>query len=68
MSISPPGAAVATPGRRWFVAGLAVLFLALGVKYSFKALANRSAFDRWRPQVQALDRLMRTGEWIQLRS
>jgi hypothetical protein len=55
MSLSPPPAALAPAGRRWFAVALVVLFLGLGVKYTFKALANRSAFDRWRPQVQAME-------------
>jgi hypothetical protein len=55
MSLSPTRAALAPSGRRWFAVALVVLFLGLGVKYSFKALANRSAFDRWRPQVQAME-------------
>ena len=43
--------------RLWFVAALCVLFLAVGVQYCVKAAgsserANRSAFLRWRDQLQ----------------
>src|SRR5262249_12606203 len=43
----------------WFVAGLLVLFVALSVQYTFKVLDpgrdGRSAFQRWRPQIQQFD-------------
>ena len=38
-------------GRVWFLLGLIVLFGALSVQYSVKALHNRSAFDRWKGMV-----------------
>jgi hypothetical protein len=41
--------------QRWFVIGLIVLFIALSVQYTIKALQHRSAFIRWREQLQALD-------------
>jgi alpha-1,2-mannosyltransferase len=40
---------------RWFLAALVLLFVALAVRYSFKVLDDRSAFNRWRPQIQQLD-------------
>jgi alpha-1,2-mannosyltransferase len=39
---------------RWFWAGLLLLFVALGVKYSSKVSERRSAILRWRPQVLRL--------------
>jgi hypothetical protein len=49
MCTSPPAR-----GQRWFILGLLLLFVALSVRYSFKVLANRSAFVRWQPQVQEM--------------
>lgn len=43
--------------RRWFIAGLLILFLALSVQYTHKILRRgegSSAFNRWRPQVLAM--------------
>jgi alpha-1,2-mannosyltransferase len=39
---------------RWFWAGLLLLFVVLGVKYSSKVSERRSAILRWRPQVLQL--------------
>jgi hypothetical protein len=46
--------------QRWFIAGLCLLFLGLSVQYCIKAMgtgerSNRSAFLRWRDQLQHLD-------------
>ena len=46
--------------QRWFIVGVCLVFLAIGVKYSIKATGsgdrnNRSAFLRWRSQLQHLD-------------
>src|SRR5438093_11365728 len=41
--------------QRWFVAGLLVFFLLLSIQYSYKAVAGRSAFLRWRTQIERLD-------------
>jgi hypothetical protein len=41
--------------QRWFVAALLILFVALSAKYTVKVVNNRSAFMRWREQLQALD-------------
>src|SRR4051794_20531865 len=40
---------------RWFLAALVLLFLALSVRYSIKALGGGGAFDRWRPNIQEMD-------------
>jgi hypothetical protein len=65
MSTSPRQPALATPGstrrltapgQRWFVLALLLLFVVLGVRYSFKVLDERSAFRRWQPQVLDLER------------
>jgi hypothetical protein len=40
--------------RRCFVAGLVLLFVVLGIRYSVKALDERSAFARWRAQIEQL--------------
>jgi alpha-1,2-mannosyltransferase len=45
---------MSTPTLRLALA-LALIFSALGVKYTLKALDNRSAFQRWRPQVLELE-------------
>jgi hypothetical protein len=37
--------------RRWLALALALFLAALSVKYAFKALDNRSAIQRWRPQL-----------------
>jgi alpha-1,2-mannosyltransferase len=47
-----PGAA---NRHRWFVAGLLVFFFLLSIQYSYKAVAGRSAFLRWRTQIEQLD-------------
>jgi hypothetical protein len=54
MSTSPHQPAPSA--QRWFVLALLLLFLALGVRYSFKVLDDRSAFRRWQPQVLDLER------------
>jgi hypothetical protein len=41
--------------QRWFLLGLFLVFFALSVQYSIKALANRSAILRWRDQIAHLD-------------
>ena len=41
-------------GQTAFIAGLVLLFAVLGVRYSSKALQDRSAFNRWRQQIQLL--------------
>jgi alpha-1,2-mannosyltransferase len=51
MNTSPPRASAWWSGQLWFVVGLLALFAAVSVQYSFKALHNRSAFDRWRDMV-----------------
>jgi hypothetical protein len=37
--------------QRWFVLGLLLLFVGLSVQYSIKATGGRSAYLRWRPQL-----------------
>jgi alpha-1,2-mannosyltransferase len=51
MNTAPLRPAVSPSGRIWFILGLLVLFMAVSVSYSLKALHNRSAFDRWRQMV-----------------
>ena len=41
--------------RRWFVVGLFLVFVAVGISYSHKVLNNRSAVMRWLPQIRELD-------------
>ncbi|HEV3203100.1 MAG TPA: glycosyltransferase family 87 protein [Gemmataceae bacterium] len=42
--------------QRWFVAALVLLFLGLGVQYTFKVGdQHRSAILRWRPQIQQIN-------------
>jgi hypothetical protein len=41
--------------QRWFVAGLLAFFVLLSIQYSYKAVAGRSAFLRWRSQIEQLD-------------
>jgi hypothetical protein len=41
--------------QRWFVAGLLAFFILLSIQYSYKAVAGRSAFLRWRSQIEQLD-------------
>ena len=53
MSSTP--SAVGAAGRRWFLLGLALLFVGLSVYHSFKAVQHRSAIVRWAPQIQQLD-------------
>jgi hypothetical protein len=46
----------ATPSReRLFIAALLLLFVAVSIQYSVKALQHRSAFVRWQSQVLAMD-------------
>jgi hypothetical protein len=40
--------------QRYFLLGLLLIFLALSIQYSWKAMANRSAFIRWREQILQL--------------
>ena len=47
------------PSRRWsaergFVLALVLFFLALSIQYGWKAGHNRSAFERWWPQIIAM--------------
>ncbi len=42
--------------QRWFIAGLLALFVALSAQYTIKAVADRSAFVRWRKQLENFDR------------
>ncbi len=41
--------------ERWFIAALLLLFVALSVKYTIKVQENRSAINRWRDQLLALE-------------
>jgi len=41
--------------QRWFVVGLLAFFVLLSIQYSYKAVAGRSAFLRWRSQIEQLD-------------
>jgi hypothetical protein len=41
-----------TAAQRWFIAGLLALFIALSAQYTIKAVADRSAFVRWRKQLE----------------
>jgi hypothetical protein len=45
----------ATKWQRLFVAALLVFFVLLSIQYSYKAVAGRSAFVRWRSQIEHLD-------------
>jgi hypothetical protein len=45
----------ATNLQRWFVAALLAFFVLLSIQYSYKAVAGRSAFVRWRSQIEHLD-------------
>jgi alpha-1,2-mannosyltransferase len=45
-----------TARQRWFVAALLILFAAISVQYSHKALTNRSAIVRWLEQLKQWDR------------
>jgi alpha-1,2-mannosyltransferase len=51
MNTAPLRPSVSPSGRICFILGLLVLFMAVSVSYSLKALHNRSAFDRWRQMV-----------------
>ena len=56
--MSHPNPAAASPwtsAQRWFVIGLLVLFIALSAQYTAKVLSNRSAFVRWKAQLEGLD-------------
>jgi hypothetical protein len=44
----------ASSGSRWFVLALVLFFVALSVQYGWKALHNRSAIQRWQPQISDL--------------
>jgi alpha-1,2-mannosyltransferase len=41
--------------QRWYTLGLIVFFLALSIPYGIKAWRNGSAFQRWQPQISALN-------------
>jgi hypothetical protein len=45
------------PARRqgWLIVGLLLFFFLLSIQYSYKAVAGRSAFVRWRSQIEQLD-------------
>jgi hypothetical protein len=45
----------ATRAQRWFLGGLLLFFFLLSIQYSYKAVAGRSAFVRWRSQIEQLD-------------
>jgi hypothetical protein len=46
----------ASPLRWWVLIGLLVVLLGVGIQYTFKASDERSAFVRWRNQVEDLGR------------
>jgi alpha-1,2-mannosyltransferase len=50
-----PRKRVTTNFQRWFVAALLAFFVLLSIQYSYKAIAGRSAFVRWRSQIEHLD-------------
>ena len=50
MNTPPLRPAVSPAGRLWFILGLLVLFTAISVQYSLKALHHRGAFNRWESQ------------------
>ncbi|HEV2947582.1 MAG TPA: hypothetical protein VGX70_09415, partial [Gemmataceae bacterium] len=50
-----PRKRVTTNFQRWFVAALLAFFVLLSIQYSYKAVAGRSAFVRWRSQIEHLD-------------
>jgi hypothetical protein len=54
--MNPPSAshALTHPRSNWFVISLLVCFVGLSVQYTFKALANRSAIERWLHQLVEL--------------
>jgi alpha-1,2-mannosyltransferase len=54
MSTPPAESLRSTTRQRWFVLGLLLFFVVLSVFYTRKAIAHRSAFLRWRPQIEAL--------------
>ena len=59
MHSSAPSRSFSFSGRHWFVLGLLIFFAALSLQYTFKAIgngerSNRSAFLRWREQIQDL--------------
>jgi hypothetical protein len=54
-SANQPLKRVTTKRQRWFIIGLLFFFFLLSIQYSFKALAGRSAFLRWRTQIEHLD-------------
>jgi hypothetical protein len=45
-----------------FLAGLVLLFILLGARYAHKAASDRSAFSRWQPQIQDMDRGVNISE------
>jgi hypothetical protein len=53
---NPAPASPWASAQRWFVVALLGLFIALSAQYTLKVLANRSAFVRWRAQLDGLDR------------
>ena len=42
-------------GQGWFIVALLLVFVVLGVQYTFKALQNRSAFLRWREDIRHIE-------------
>src|SRR5262249_5825612 len=53
--VGSPATPAAAKWQRWFVAALIVFFVLLSIQYSYKAVAGRSAFVRWRSQIEHLD-------------
>jgi len=51
MNMPSASRALSQPRLNWFVVGLLVCFVGLSVQYTFKALANRSAIERWFHQL-----------------
>jgi alpha-1,2-mannosyltransferase len=54
MPITSGNAAYSFLRRQWFGLSLVVLFLALSIQYTFKAIDDRSAILRWRTQILQL--------------
>lgn len=60
---SPTPSAIAAPAsrrvrslERWFLAGVALLVFLVSVRAAIKVADNRSAFRRWQPQIQQLEK------------
>jgi alpha-1,2-mannosyltransferase len=55
MSTVIPHEPLAGARQRWFILALALVFVAVGVQFTHKAIQRKTALIRWMPQIEEMD-------------